>query len=91
MPDRFTNWPQVHGEASPQPLDNGAEGPAGAAAAAETDADEKRQRQALVEEAVHQQMDMQKQLQSQLEVRRSCELSLGFLVPTNSRHWVMPG
>lgn len=38
----------------------------------EAAAEEERQRQALVEEAVHQQMDMQKQLQSQLEASRWC-------------------
>lgn len=50
----------------PQELDPSEEAPNDAEACTEED----RQRQLLVEEAMHQQMDMQKQLQTQLEVRR---------------------
>jgi hypothetical protein len=60
--------PSVHG-VQVRSDDPAQEPDAGAAAAdeAEASAEEHRQRQTLVEEAMHAQMDMQKQLQTQLE------------------------
>jgi hypothetical protein len=55
---------QVPGDSSPPELEVSVE----AATEAEACTEEDRQRQTLVEAAMHQQMDMQKQLQTQLEV-----------------------